>query len=432
LNTQLHERSQVERELEIFVDEAELQKAFDEAYKTVRPRLSLPGFRPGKAPMSFVKKMHGDSIEGDALEKLAQEKFREAMEEHKIEPIGQPVMTDLHRHTGEGAHFKIMYEIAPTIDLVDFSGMEVEKKILSITDEDVQDRIDRLRFSQSGREPADVVEDNQAIVTIDMKEVEVPEGREAGKSEGIEIYLSDPEILPEIQQALMGKKVGDTATIELPRNQRQKGEENKEDEDRGKVEVTVKSIQKVLLPALDEEFIKKVSENELSTEEELRTKMKEELEKATARRSDAELEERMVGQILEKHEFEVPRTITNAILDQMLEEARQENTRRGFPANYGIEERDYRDRMWPMAEARGKWVLLREKLIEAEDIKATDEDLEKLAEEEAAKYGLAKENLLKYYQKYDSVKNRIVSEKLGTRLREKVKVTEKPVERSSK
>src|SRR5205823_8913520 len=99
--------SQVLRELEIFVGEDEVNTAFDEAYKNIRPRITLPGFRPGKAPMSVIKKMHGDAIEGDTLEKIAQEKFKEYAETEKLQPIGAPVMTDLHRHHGEGAHFKI-------------------------------------------------------------------------------------------------------------------------------------------------------------------------------------------------------------------------------------------------------------------------------------------------------------------------------------
>src|ERR1019366_1777067 len=183
----IHEKSQISRELEIKVDEAELQEAFDEAYKTMRPRLSLPGFRPGKAPIGLVKKLHGDAIEGDALEKLAQDKFREAAEEYKIDPLGAPVMTDLHRHAGEGAHFRIMYEIAPIIEMKDFSGMEVEKKHLTITDTDVTDRIERLRFGLAEREPATKVEDAHTIVKIEMRELDVPEGTEPGKSEQTEI-----------------------------------------------------------------------------------------------------------------------------------------------------------------------------------------------------------------------------------------------------
>lgn len=423
----IHERSQIARELDITVDEAELQSAFDEAYKTMRSRLSLPGFRPGKAPMGIVKRMHGDAIEGDALERLAQEKFREAAEEHKIEPLGTPVMTDLHRHPGEGAHFKIMYEIRPDIQIQDFSGIEVQQKKLTIGDSDVTERINRLRFGLAEREPAAKVEDENTIVKIQMTELldedALDQGKEPGKSEQTEIYVGDPEIIPELKAAVIGQEVGAKVVVELPHQKREQGTEMMK-EGRGRVEVEILEAQKVLLPALDETFIKKISEDKFSTEEELRVEIKKGLEESAEKRSQEQVEEEIVSKLMEMHPFEVPRTISNAILGQMIEEREQDNVRRGFPANYGIDDTKFREQYQPTADARAKWMLLRDKLIESENIEATDEDFEKLAEEESTKYGVAKENLLKYYHKHDSIANRIVSDKLAAMLRQKVKITE--------
>ncbi len=423
LTTTIHEHGQVARELEIKIDEAEVQKAFDEAFRTMRPRLSLPGFRPGKAPIGLIKKMHGDAIEGDALEKLGQEKFREAAEELKIEPLGAPVMTDLHRHPGEGAHFRIMYEIQPQIEIKDFTGTEIEKKKIEITDADVTERIERMRFGLAEREPVAKVDDTHTIVKIQMAEMDVPEGREAGRSEETEIYLADPEIIPELQAAILGKEVGEKAMVELPHRTKEPGTDLVKEE-KGRVEVTILEAQKVLLPAVDEAFIKKVSEDKFSTEEELRNELRTSLEQSAAQRTEEDLEERMVAKLIEMNPFEVPQTISNAILSQMLEEREQENVRRGFPAHYGVDEQAFRERNMPIAEARGKWVLLRDKLIESEGIEVTDEDLEKLAEEESAKYGLPKENLLKYYNKHDTIRNRLMTEKITARLKEKFKIVE--------
>jgi trigger factor len=417
----INEKSPIARELEIKVDEAELQAAFDEAYKTMRPRLSLPGFRPGKAPLGLIKKLHGDAIEGDALEKLAQDKFREALEEYKIEPLGTPVMTDLHRHAGEGAHFKIQYEIAPVIEIKDFSGIEIEKKNITITDADVTDRIERLRFGLAEREPAAKVEDTHTIVKIEMRELDVAEGAEPGKSEQTEIYLADPEINLELQHALLGAEVGASVVVELPHQKREPGTELMK-EGIGRVEVTIVEAQRVILPALDEALIKKISEDKFSTEEELRNEIRNGLEQSATKKSEEDLEEQIVSNIMELHPFEVPRAISNAILGQMIEEREQDNVRRGFPATYGIDDAAFREQYRPIADARAKWMLLREKLIKSEGIEVTDEDLEKLAEEESAKYGVAKENLLKYYAKHESISNRLISDKLGARLREKVKI----------
>jgi trigger factor len=428
LETKLHERSAIARELEIFVDEAELQTAFDEAYKTLRPRLALPGFRPGKAPISLVKKMHGDSIEGETLEKLAQEKFRAAVDEMKLEPIGTPVMTDLHRHNGEGAHFKIAYEIAPEINIQDFSGMEVEQPVYAFDDQDVEEHIHRVRFNSSTREETDSVDSEEVIATINMRELEAEEGREPSASNGVQVYLADPEIVPELKQQLMGKKTGDKIETELPRGAKKEGEEP----EMGRVELEITKLEKVILPELNEDFIKQITRDKITNEDDLRADVKKELQKAYEQRSNEHLEENIVGELLKRHEFEVPRTVTHAVLDQMLDDAKQENTRRGMPANYGIDEKEYRNRMWPVAEARAKWALLRDKLIEAEKLESTDEDLEALAKKEAEMYGLPAENLLKYYQKTESIKNRIVSEKLGKLLRERVKIKEKKIERTTR
>jgi trigger factor len=420
VNATIHERSPIQRELEIRVDEAELQAAFDDAYKTMRPRLALPGFRPGKAPLAVVKRLHGDAIEGDTLEKLAQEKFREAAEEYKIEPLGPPVMTDLHRHPGEGAHFKIAYEIQPQIELQDFSGIEIEKKEIPITEDDVTERIERLRVGLGEREPVAKIEVPNTIAKIEMSEMDVEEGREPGKSEEVEIYLADPDIIPELQKSLMGAEVGSTVIVELPKRRKKAGDE--QPEEMGRVAVRVVEAQKLLLPEIDESFIKKVSEDKYTTEEELRNEIRTSLEHAAQKRMDESIEEQIVAKLLDMHDFEVPHTIVHAIIDQMLEEAQQQNVQRGFPANYGIDEHEFHQRNEHIAKARGKWVLLRDKFIESEGLEVTDEDLEKLAEEESARYGLPKENLLKYYHKHDSIKNRLLSDKLGTRLREKVKI----------
>ena len=423
MNTTIHERSQIGRELEISVDEAELRQAIDEAYKTTRTRLALPGFRPGKAPMSIVKKLHGDAIEGDAIEKLAQEKFREAAEEHKIEPIGTPVMTDIHRNPGEGAHFTVRYEVRPEIVLKDFTGMEVEKRIVPVREEDVDRMIDRMLFRRATHEPINTIEDDNTTVRLDFKEVNAPEGREPGHSEE-EVYLADPDVLPELRKALVGHKIGDIVHVDLPTSRNRPGETPGHEKTEA-AEIMVLDAQKVVLPELTEELIKELSNNKAATPEELRTVVREELLEARAKIAEEDLEERIVAKLLDMHEFEVPHTISHAIVEQMLEEAQQENTRRGFPPNYGIDETEFHERSHKIADARAKWMLLRDKLIETENIEATEEDLDKLAEEESMKYGLPKENLLKYYNKYDSIKNRIINDKLGTLLRERVMVVEK-------
>jgi trigger factor len=423
LETKITNKSQVLRELEIFIGEEEVAKAFDEAYKTMRPKLSLPGFRPGKAPMSVIKKMHGDAIEGDTLEKIAQEKFQQYAESEKLEAIGRPVMTDLHRHHGEGAHFKIAYEVKPEYDLKDYSGIEVEQPVITLNDKDVDERLHYLRFNFSTREEAQEISDTETIANITFGENEPDEKGVIAPPQTTDMYLADPQIVPELRDALIGKKTGERFSIVLPKTSTDPNVPKKE----VPVEVTVNKIEKVILPELTEEFSKKISRDKAATELEVRLLIREELEENAKRRSNEALESNMVNALLKLHEFEVPRTIVYTLLDSMIQELKDENKRRGYPEDYGINEEEYRKLGWNTAETRGKWLLLRDKLVEAENLEATEEDLSKLAEKDAEQYGIAKENLLKYYLSNDEIKERIKSEKLVARLKEKMKVVEKLV-----
>jgi trigger factor len=429
LEAKINQHSAIEHELEIHIDESELKEAFDEAYREVRPKLSLPGFRPGKAPMGMVKKMHGDSIEGDALEKLAQEKFRIAAKENDIKPLGSPVMTDLHRHAGEGAHVKIAYEVAPEIELKDFAGMEVEKPVYVIADEDIDARIRRIRFAEAEQEPTEEIDDEERLVTLNLRELEPEAGKEPNNTDGVQAYLADPDVLPEIREALLGKKVGNVVEIELPKNPT--NAQSSETAERGKVEVTVVAVSKVKLPELTEEYIKKISRDRASTEDELRATVREELEAAGIERGREEHDEAIVRGIIVRHEFLVPRTVTHAVLDQMIADFKERNRQRGYPEEFGLDEKAFRDRMWNVAEQRAKWSLLMEKLIEANHLQASDEDFDALAEKQAAEYGLSKENLLKFYQKDDRIRHQMETTKVTEWLRTQVTPKEKEIGRTT-
>lgn len=423
METKITNKSQVLRELEIFIGEDEVKNAFDEAYKTMRPKLALPGFRPGKAPMSVVKKLHGDAIEGDTLEKIAQEKFKEFAEAEKLAPIGRPVMTDLHRHAGEGAHFKISYEVKPEFELADYSGLEVEQPVYSVTDKDVEERVHYLRFNFSTREETQEVSDTEAIVNITFQEQEPGEDGALAPPQTTDVYLHDPQVVPELRDALLKKKVGEKFKISLPKTSDDPKAEKKD----AALEVTVNKAEKVILPELTEEFSKKISRDKATNELEVRLLVREELQENARRRSIEALESNMVNALLKKHDFQVPRTITHTLLDSMIQELKDENKRRGYPEEYGLNEDEYRKMGWNTAETRGKWLILRDKLIEAEHLEANEEDIATLAEKDAEQYGIAKENLIKYYLSNEDIKEKIKSEKLVTRLKEKMKITEKQI-----
>jgi trigger factor len=416
LETTIHKRSQVLRELEIFVPEEEVTKAIDRAFQDLRPRVNLPGFRPGKAPIDVIKKMHGEAVEGDALEKLAQEKFKLAAEEHKLEPVGTPVMTDLHRHKGEGAHFRINYEVKPEITLAEYEGIEVERPILTVNEKDVDERIHYLRFNYATRSDTDHIADAETIASLTFREIEPDENGELPPPQSTDVYLHDPQVVEKIRDDLMGRHVGETVMMSLPKQMPDGTTQEMP------VEITVGKLVKIELPETDEEFCKKVSRDQATTIEEVRALVRTELEVAAKKNSQEAFESNMVKALLDRHNFEVPRSITYSLIDAMIQEQRAQNKRNGYAEDYGINVDEWREKYWQQSELRGKWLLLRDKIIEAEEIDATDEDIENLAARDAEAYGVKKENLLQYYRKNAEITERVKSEKLVDRLKEKFAV----------
>lgn len=418
METTIHKKSQVLRELEVFVDEQEVNTVLEKALRDIRPRLTLPGFRPGKAPLNVVKKLHGEAIEGDTLEKLAQEKFQLVVEEQKLEPIGRPVMTDLHRHHGEGAHFRISYEVKPEITVQDFDGVEIEKPIFEITDKEVDERVHYLRFGHAVREEASTINDKETIISLTFQELEPNDNGSIEPPHSTEVYLYDPQVVDSLREALLNKSQGDTFEMLLPK---QTPDGVSKDVN---VKITIDKVTKLTLPDFTEEFSKKISRDKASTELEVRALVREELIETAKRNSEQVLESNMVEALLKRHEFEVPRTVTYAIIDQSIQEAREQNRQKGFPDDHGIDVDEYRKGAWAQAEVRAKWLLLRDKIVDTEGIDATDEDIDAAAEKDAQQYGIKKENLLEYYKKAEEVKERIKSEKLVELLKKKFVVKE--------
>ena len=131
--------SEVRQEAEIRLSQGELQPHFDKAYHKYQPKVELRGFRKGRVPLEMVKKLYGDAIEHEALDEVATEVYREAMNERQIKPLGTPSMVDMDFKRGEQFHFKIQYDVKPVISLGSYKGITIEKTIHTVADEEIDE-----------------------------------------------------------------------------------------------------------------------------------------------------------------------------------------------------------------------------------------------------------------------------------------------------
>lgn len=364
MNTTITQAAPAEYDLHLTAEASELSAELDKATRAQRARTQLKGFRPGKVPMSMVKKMHGEALAYGVAENKIREVYEaEVMESDEYEVLGQPVITALDFGLDKDLDATIRFGVRPEIALKDFSTIEVDKPIADVSDEDVDREVERLRRKFADLAPLEegevIEEDGQVIVDlqrldddgepiIDMLE------------EDVELMLDDDRVQDALKEALLGKKQGDTARIEL-------GHEDHTHP----YEVTIKEAKRAELPDLDEDFFSEASEEEFTDEESFRANVREQLENAFDEASREFVEGRTVEALMRAHDVPVPSSVVGIFLDSFVEDVKQQNDGE-LPA--GFDERAFRHANAPQALQQGRWMLLRDRIVEELGIEVTEDD----------------------------------------------------------
>lgn len=410
--------SAIAQEAAIQVTNDELLPHFERAYEKFRPTVELKGFRKGKVPMPMIRQLYGESIEQDALDTIADELYRKAMDEKNIQPVGRPTMVDMDFRRGESFRFKIKYEIKPEITLRKYKGIAVEKPVHAVTDAEVEAEIMTLRRSNSTPRETESATDAEHIVTADVQELDETGTPLIGKkTPGARFSLFDDTLAPEIRDALMHATVG---TPVGARFESSHGDHSHPVH----IAITPTKIEKVELPPFDDALAAKVTGNKVQSVDEFTRTLRADIERYWDDQATAKLNDNIARAIVEEHDFPVPDALVESLLDSFVEDLKQRSRDRKLPK--GFDEKKFRDESCTYAVWQAKWMLLKERIGEAEQLTVSDGDIEAMAEAEAGKIGIEKERLLSYYKNSTAAGDRLLSEKIMTFLRGNAKITEKP------
>ncbi len=412
------ELTEVSREVEITVEANELGPHFEKAYKEYRPKVEIRGFRKGKAPLDLVKKLYGEAIEHESLETVAGELYRQVVKEKELKPIGEPRLVDLNFKRGEMLQFKIQYDIRPTIELKQYKNIHAEKVVHTVAPKEVEDEILRLRRVNSTMEETTKVVDPEHVVTVTMQDLDESGAPLIGKkSENVRFYLADEQLEQPFKDALSAAEVGGEYKVSF---------DHQHGDHAHKVNtlLRVTKIEKVVLPLLDPGFVAKVTKDKVNSVEEFRKGIEVDLVSYWKERERRQVLNSVTESILKNHDFKVPESLVNSVLEGLLEEMKNDYQDKKLPANFDVKKFYEQNRSY--AEAQAKWALLREEIIKKENIVAEESDLVKLAEQEAEKIGIDKERLVSFYKTSDQVRDRIVGTKLLDFLLQSAKVKEVP------
>lgn len=416
MEVNVYTRSEVSREVEIKVNSDELQPHFEKAYKEYRPKIEIRGFRKGKAPLELVKKLYGEMIENEYLDKIAGELYRQVVKEKELKPIGDPTLIDLDYKRGERFWFKIQYDVRPTIQLKQYKGLSVETVVHAVTEEEVEDELLRMRRINSTREVVEEATDDEHVVTAELQELDETGFPIIGKkTENARFYLADPQLEQPFKDALRATQRGNEHQIKF---EHQRGEHSH----KVNMKVKVTKIEKVTMPELDDEFVKKVTKEKIGSVAEFRKGIREDLDNYWKEKNRRSLINSIVSEIIRLHEFQVPESLIRSVLEGLIEDVKGQYPNKQLPADFDVEKFFQENRAYAIYQA--KWALLREEIVNAENLTVDESALVVLAEREATKIGIDKERLIAYYKSSEQIKDRLVSDKLMDLLISSAKVKE--------
>ncbi len=374
----------------------DFEAAVNQAYQKNKSKISLPGFRKGKAPRKMIEKMYGPAVFfEDAANIIIPNAYEDAAKESELEIVAQPQIDVVQIEAGKPFIFTATVAVKPEVTLGDYKGIEVEKKTAEVTEEELNAELDRVRESNARTITVEdrAVEDGD-ITTIDFEGFVDGEPFEGGKGTDYPLTIGSHSFIDNFEEQLIGKNIGEETEVNVTFP-----EEYQAEELQGKpavFKVTVKEIKKKELPELDDEFAQDVSDFETVAEykEDVQKKLLENKEAALKR----EKEEDVVNKIIENATMEIADPMVDTQVRQMTQEFAQRLQSQGLSIQQymqftGLTPEKMAEELRPQALKRIQSRLVLEAVVAAENIEATEEDIQKELENMAAMYQMEADKL---------------------------------------
>ncbi|MEJ9211280.1 trigger factor [Bacillus smithii] len=385
--------------LTVTVDADKVNEGLDYAFKKVVKTINVPGFRKGKIPRPLFEKRFGvESLYQDALDYILPEAYAKAVEESGIEPVDRPEIDIEQLEKGKELIFKATVTVKPEVKLGEYKNLEVEKVDTEVTDEDVENELKALqeRYAELVVKEDGKAEEGDTVV-IDFEGFVDGEPFEGGKAENYSLELGSGSFIPGFEDQLIGTKAGDEKDVEVTFP-----EEYHAEELAGKpavFKVKVHEVKAKVLPELDDEFAKDADE-EAETLEDLKAKIKDRLKHQKEHEAEHALQDAVVEKATANAEIDIPEVMIENEIDRMMQEFSQNLSAQGMNLELyyqfsGQSEEDLRNQMKENAETRVRTSLTLEAIAKAENIEASEEDVEKELQRMADQFNLSVEDIKK-------------------------------------
>jgi len=387
--------------IEFELDKAELDQYRKDSFEKFKKSAKIDGFRPGMAPESMLRSKYGAGIEVEAMNEAINSSYKNYIIENKIYPLSEPVIENVDKKD-ENLKFTASLETFPEFDLASYTGMTIEHDKLTVSQEEIETAVKEILDRHATSKEVDEPVSDGYMIDVAIRPANVPEAK--WENQSVEIGKNPND---SIDKELIGMKKGETKIVSInPTGQKDQTFD---------LEIKIEKVGKKILPELNDEFAK-TYDAKFPTVEEMKKNIAENIEKNKMSTQEMEVFEKFAKKITDAHDnFEVPPSILNRYLDDMVVNAQKQ---------YGknIDKNMIRDLYKQNAEAALKWEYIRHKIVDAEKIAVTDEDVDKKIAQLAEERAIDLEKIQKYYsskEKKQLMKEDLLDKKLREFLKEK-------------
>ncbi len=391
------------RELEVQVPADRVNLALEKEFEEVRSKVTLKGFRRGKAPMNIIKSSYADSVREEVVDKLIKSTYPDAVTSQTLKVASPPHISDLKFADDGGFTYFAKVEIFPEISRVKFDELELITGDVEVNDKELENFVEMLRERRAEfRELTRPIKETDTV-TVDLTKVKDPKlALKQSEFPNTTLDLNSALTVKEFKDGLIGLNVGDTKEITVVYKT------DYADNALAGAEITykalVKAVKEKILPDIDESFAKAVAD--VPTVLEMRVKAREELKRQKEDAQNKGFKSEIIKQMIAHNQFLVPQSMIDHYLDNVIDDIIKQKAK--------FDEKEVRQSYRPIAEETIRWQILLNKLAEQEKIEVLPADVENVISKMAATYKITPEQakqVMARSGKVDDIKDSLLEEK---------------------
>jgi trigger factor len=413
--------SGLERRLEVAVPATEVSTEVEQRLKNISRTARLKGFRPGKAPITVVRKQFGEQVHAEVIQDLMRSSFARALSQEKLTPAGGPRIEPIAMGPGTELKYAAIFEVLPEIKIKPFDSMPIERPSATVTDDDINAMIESMRRQRpvftAVERPAQATD----RVTIDFDGSIDGQSFEGGEGRDVPVVLGSRQSLVELEEGLKGATTGEKRTLSLsfPADSPNKGIAGKT----AQLEVTIKQVEQQALPEVDEEFCRAYGVEEGGIDA-LRTEVRKSMERELGDVIRNRVRAQVMDALYRENMFEVPR----ALIDEQVQRLQVDAARRigakdasQVPAREVFEDQ---------ARRRAALGLLMGQIVQSEGVKVDRERVQARLNDLVAQYPNPDEARRAYVQNADAMRqleSGVLEDQVVDWIVDHARVTDKPM-----